>query len=62
MWLLSGCMKYVYSAFLSTGGCKVANGIGIMVVIAVFFAFIAIFEHPKFVKKEDNLNLLQVGK
>jgi len=25
----------------------VANGVGIMVVFAVFFAFVAIFEHPK---------------
>jgi len=40
------------------GGCKVANGIGIMVAIAVFFTFFAIFEHPKAAKDPQQMALL----
>jgi len=56
--------QFVSLHILFTGGCKVANGIGIMVVISVFFALFAIFEHPKFVTAPSNIpsniNLLPV--
>ena len=44
--------------FLLLGGCKVANGIAIMVAIAVFFAFFAIFENRKTEEKYSQLSAL----
>ena len=42
------------------GGCQVANGIGITVLLASFSAYIAIFEHRHFPQSEEKLttNLL----
>ena len=36
------------------GGCQVANGIGITVLLASFSAYIAIFEHRYFPQSEED--------